>query len=169
MKKLVLTLAIVFAGIMSVNAQGLWIGGSLNGSYQKNDIRATVAPEIGYNFNNHWAIATGLKYQFTQTNDEIFGKVTANRFIVSPYVRYIGGTIGKKFSLFLDLEGDIDLLSPQMYAIGLHPGIAWQATDKFTAAFRFGFLGYDHLFERGNGFFLDAALSTTTFGIYYNF
>ena len=128
-----------------------------------------VAPEIGYNINSQWTIASGLKYQFTQIDDAILGKTTVNRFIVSPYVRYVGGTIGHKFSLFLDLVGDVDLLSPQMWEAGLKPGIAWQATEKFTAAFRFGFLGYDHFFERGKGIFMDCSLETGSIGIYYNF
>ena len=168
MKKLFLTLAIVFAGIMSVNAQGLWIGGSANAKVQTNDVDFAIAPEIGYNFNNHWAIASAFK--FRHVNDETTAfPMEFNQFIVSPYVRYIGGTIGHKFSLFCDLTYDIDILSPQMWATGLQPGIAWQATDKFTAAFRFGFLGYDHFFQRGNGFFFDCTLGTSWIGIYYNF
>ncbi len=168
MKKLVLVLAIVFAGIMSANAQ-VWIGGAAGFGIQDDRTDVMVAPEIGYNINSQWAIASGLKYQFTQLDDPILGKTTVNRFIVSPYVRYIGGTIGHKFSLFLDLVGDIDLLSPQMWEAGLKPGIAWQATEKFTAAFRFGFLGYDHYFERGKGIFMDGSLETGSIGIYYNF
>jgi len=174
MKKLVLVLALVFAGIMSANAQQLWIGGSANAAVQQNLTEFTIAPEIGYNFNSQWAIATGLGYTYHNENTAGLGNFQFNRFIVSPYVRYIGGTIGKKFSLFCDLTYDIDILSPQMWRAGLQPGIAWMATEKFTAAFRFAFLGYDHFFSQGQGFFMNFALatpagSTPAISIYYNF
>ena len=186
MKKLFLTLALAFVGIFSANAQ-LWMGDSVNGSIQKNnyvtgnDIALKVSPEIGYSFeDSRWTIAAGLTYQYNlvkqmqlpndadPANPIIMNDVKTNRFILSPYVRYTACTI-EKFSLFLDLVGDIDVLSPQMYEVGLKPGIAWMATEHWTAAFRFGFLGYDHLFERGNGFFLDCGLGTSSIGLYYNF
>ena len=169
MKKLALVLAIVFAGIMSANAQSSWwIGGAAGFGIQDNRTEVMVAPEIGYNINGDWTIASGLKYQFTQFDDATLGKVTVNRFIASPYVRYACGTIGnKKFTLFLDLVYDIDLLSTQMWEVGLKPGIAWKATDRFTAAFRFGFLGYDHYFERGKGIFMDCSMGTGSVGFYY--
>lgn len=166
MKKLFLTLALAFAGIMGANAQ-VWIGGSANAGFEKNKTEFKIAPEIGYSFNEHWTIATGLTFHYVADKTGPIS-VNFNQFILSPYVRYTACNI-EKFSLFLDLAGDIDILSPEMYAVGLRPGIAWMATEHWTAAFRFGFLGYDHLFERGNGFFLDCGLGTSSIGLYYNF
>ena len=66
MKKLVLTLAIVFAGIMSVNAQGWWIGGGIGADIHKNHTGFNINPEIGYVINNHWQVALGAGYGFTR-------------------------------------------------------------------------------------------------------
>jgi hypothetical protein len=79
--------------------------------------------------------------------------------------------------MFLDLTGDFDVLSDNFgYRVALQPGIAWMATKHWTAAFRFGILGYNHcdafcenplLPEYGFNFGFAAA--APTFGLYYNF
>ena len=187
MKKLVLVLAIVFAGVISANAQGWWIGGGVNASIYKNHTQFGIAPEIGYNINNHWTVALGAGYGFNQnklidplTNDEI--KTTFHDLTLQPYVRYVGGTIGHKFSLFLDLTGDLDfgnmingIDNTMGWAVSLRPGIAWAATERFTAAFRFGFAGYNRGFykdENGaalpNGFFLNCETFTPEIRFYYS-
>lgn len=169
MKKLVLVLAIVFAGLTSANAQ-VWIGGGVGAQIQKGLTAIEIAPEIGYVINNQWQIALGADYAFASA----YG--TANLLYLEPYVRYVGGTIGKKFSLFVDLTGDFNLLDAgKGYGIFLRPGIAWQATDKFTAAFRLGYLGYDHGFNPGgsfnsnNGFVMNCDLAAPQIRLYYNF
>ena len=176
MKKLVLTLAIVFAGIMSVNAQGWWIGGGVGGKLYENHTGFNINPEIGYVINNQWQVALGAGYGFNRvvtpallpgTEDDI--DIT-NELTLQPYVRYVGGTIGKKFSLFLDLTGDFGLLDKAGWAVSLRPGIAWQATEKFTAAFRFGFAGYDRgFYGEHNGFYLNCEMATPEIRFYYNF
>lgn len=175
MKKLALTLAIVFAGIMSANAQ-LWMGGGLGTQIYENHLSFKISPEIGYAFNDQWQAALGIGYEFSQvkTPAVLPGAsdivTTTNQLSLQPYVRYVGGTIGKKFSLFVDLTGDIGLLDKSGWAVSLRPGVAWQATDKFTAAFRFGFAGYDHgFFGSYNGFFMNCELVAPSIGIYYNF
>lgn len=174
MKKLVLTLAIIFAGIMSVNAQGWWIGGGVGAAVYKNHTGFNINPEIGYVINNQWQVALGAGYGFTQDKGtDLFGNEftnTANILTLQPYVRYVGGTIGKKFSLFADLTGDLGLVDAAGWALSLRPGIAWQATEKFTAAFRFGFAGYDHGFFGANeGFYLNCEMATPEIRFYYNF
>lgn len=164
MKKLVLTLAIVFAGIMSVNAQ-VWIGGGLGATVEKNHTEIAIAPEIGYSINKQWQIALGAEFDFASV-----GGFSANALFLEPYVRYVGGTIGKKFSLFVDLTGDFALLdAPKAFAVMLRPGIAWQATEQFTAAFRLGRIGYDHNFYGNNGFNMECALVAPEIRLYYNF
>jgi hypothetical protein len=167
MKKLVLVLAIVFAGVMSANAQ-VWVGlNNIHAAIEKNHTGIGFAPEIGYNINNQWTIALGLNYELNQTE---FGgvKTTTNEMYLQPYVRYIGGTIGHKFSLFVDLCGDFALLDADGYAVTLQPGIAWAATEKFTAAFRFCKIGYDHHIYETDGFLLKGALACPGVGIYYS-
>ena len=164
MKKLVLVLAIVFAGIMSANAQ-VWVGGGVNAQIQRGVTAIELAPEVGYCINNQWQVALGMDYSLATG-----GGYTAHQLYLEPYVRYVGGTIGKKFSLFVDLCGDIAAVNGAGYAVMLRPGIAWQATEKFTAAFRFGFAGYDHNFKGSgnNGFVMACDLAAPQIRIYYN-
>ena len=174
MKKLVLVLAIVFAGVISANAQAWWIGGGIGAEAYKNHTCFNIAPEIGYNINNQWTIALGAGYGFTRevtpalipgTEDVV---TTTNELTLQPYVRYVGGTIGKKFSLFLDLTGDFGLIDRAGWAVSLRPGIAWAATERFTAAFRFGFAGYDHgFYGANNGFYLNCEMATPEIRFYY--
>ena len=173
MKKLALVLAIVFAGVMTSNAQ-VWVGlNNIGAQVEKNHTAFSFAPEIGYGINNQWTIALGANYEFDQRTMDVLGvetKVTGNRLFLQPYLRYTGGTIGHKFFLFADLCGDFGLLDAQgAYAVTLQPGIAWAATEKFTAAFRFCKIGYDHNIYGTDGFLLQGVLATSRIGIYYNF
>ncbi len=178
MKKLFLTLALAFAGIMSANAQ-LWLGGSTNGTFNKEISRFEIAPEIGYSFESvPLTIAVGAHYGFLK--EKVTGlDLTANYITLSPYLRYSICNI-EKFGLFLDLTGDFGLKDCSGYRVGLQPGIAWMATEHWTAAFRFGFIGYNQLegFELMNdgnsiygekGFNFGFAAAAPTFGLYYNF
>ena len=168
MKKLVLVLAIVFAGVMSANAQ-VWVGlNNIGAVVEKNHMSCSISPEIGYNINQQWCVALGFGYLYEQTKSELLGTTTQNVLALQPYVRYTGGTIGKKFFLFADLCGDFSLLDgPKAYAVTIQPGIAWAATERFTAAFRFAKIGYDHNFYSADGFLLQGALACPRIGIYY--
>jgi len=171
MKKFFLILALAFAGIFTANAQ-VWVGGGLGASIQKDYMNFSIAPEAGCVINNHWHVGLGVGYDFTQTKAEVLGETITNNtnaLALQPYVRYVAGTIGKKFLLFVDLCGDFGLLDDERgYAATLQPGIAWMATEKFTAAFRFGKVGYDHNFYGTNGFLLNGDLSVPHIRIYYN-
>lgn len=172
MKKLFLVLALAFAGIFTANAQ-VWIGGGLGVNIQKEHTGFNLAPEVGYAFNNHWQVALGAVYGFEQTKLEVFGETitdNTNMLSLEPYVRYVATTIGDKFSLFFDLTGDFGLIDASGWAVTLRPGIAWMATKHWTAAFRFGFMGYDHGYYDGdNGFFLNCDLAAPQIRLYYNF
>ena len=120
MKKLFLTLALAFVGILSANAQ-LWMGGSIGAGITKDVTTFAIAPEVGYSF-------------------------TGTPMTVAAEVDYTG------------------------WAISLRPGVAWMATEHWTAAFRFAFAQYDHgMYHEANGFFLDCATLAPQFGLYYNF
>ena len=171
MKKLVLVLAIVFAGVMTSNAQ-VWVGlNNIGTQIEKNHTNISFAPEIGYGINNQWTVALGVNYEFNQLKSDILGNQTTNTLFLQPYVRYTGGTIGHKFFLFADLCGDIALLDANgAYAVTIQPGIAWKPCDngRFTAAFRFCKIGYDHNIYGTDGFLLEGALACPRIGIYYN-
>lgn len=169
MKKLFLVLVLAFAGIFTANAQ-VWVGGGLGASIQKNSMNLSIAPEVGYAFNSHWQIAIGAGYGFNQTKTEVPNEVfTNNTLALQPYVRYVATSI-EKFSLFFDLCGDFALLDDERgYAVTLQPGIAWMATKHWTAAFRFGKVGYDHNFYGTNGFLMNCDLAAPQIRLYYNF
>ena len=169
MKKLVLVLAIVFAGVMTSNAQ-VWVGlNNIGVQMEKNHTAFSFAPEIGYGINNQWTIALGVNYAYEKA-DYAGVVVKGNDLWLQPYLRYTGGTIGHKFFLFADLCGDFGLLDQKgHYAVTIQPGIAWQPCDnkKFTAAFRFCKIGYDHNIYGTDGFLLQGALACPRIGIYY--
>ena len=171
MKKLFLVLAFAFAGIFTANAQ-VWLGGGLGAQIEKNYTSISVSPEVGYAINDNWQIALGASYNFEKikplTPDLNFQ--TKNFLSLEPYVRYVATTIGDKFSLFFDLTGDFGLIDRSGWAATLRPGIAWMATEHWTAAFRFGFAGYDHgYYGANNGFFLNCELASPQIRLYYNF
>lgn len=176
MKKLALVLAIVFAGVMSANAQ-VWVGlNNIGTQIEKNHTAFSIAPEIGYNLNSQWTIALGVNYAYDKNTLGV-AAVTENDLWLQPYLRYTGGTIGHKFFLFADLCGDFGLLDQKgHYAVTLQPGIAWKPCDnkKFTAAFRLAKIGYSHNIYTDahdnpiDGFLLQGALACPRIGIYYD-
>ncbi len=175
MKKLFLVLALAFAGIFTANAQ-VWIGGSTSLFANKNQANFSISPEVGYSFpDSRWTVAAGVTYALNDRKITDNTHVTNHTLILSPYVRYSICNI-EKFAMFLDLTGDFDVLSDNFgYRIGLQPGIAWMATKHWTAAFRFGFLGYNHCDAYltsdapDYGFKFGFAAAAPTFGLYYNF
>lgn len=171
MKKLFLTLALAFVGIFGANAQ-VWVGGGLGASIQKNQTSLSIAPEVGYAINDQWQVALGAGYGFNQTKVDVLGETITsktNTLALQPYVRYVATTVGK-FSLFFDLCGDFGLLDDARdYAVTIQPGIAWMATDHWTAAFRFGKVGYDHNFYGTDGFLMNCDLAAPQIRLYYNF
>ena len=169
MKKLFLVLALAFAGIFTANAQ-VWIGGSTNANINKVGTSFNVAPEVGYCIpNTKWTVAVGADYAMTKYN----GLDAVHGLLLSPYVRYSICNI-EKFALFMDLTGDFGIKGYEGYRVGLQPGIAWMATEHWTAAFRFAFIGYnkcDYFYDLGygDGFNLKFATAAPGFGLYYNF
>lgn len=173
MKKLFLTLALAFAGIFAANAQ-VWVGGGLGADVNKAYTQVSFAPEVGYMIpNTPFTVALGAGYTYTNFK----GDASANVLFLQPYFRYVPCTIADKFSLFLDLTGDFGLIDApkDAYAVMLQPGIAWMATDKWTAAFRFGKIGYNHNFYMNgdgiltDGFLMGCDLAAPSIRIYYNF
>ena len=84
MKKGLLLIVVMVAAI-AVKAQDIYVGGSLNvwRNSTGNTTSFKVAPEIGYNFNETWALGAELNYsheyvkQVTPTHNLIFHMVKA--------------------------------------------------------------------------------------------
>ena len=165
MKKIVLTLAVIMASVLSTNAQ-VWMGGSVEVLANKTTTFLEIAPEIGYAIpSSRWTIAAGLDMAFVGNNYTV---------MFEPYLRYNVCDI-EKFSMFLDIVGDFsvgDFFSG--FRVGVQPGVAWKATKHWTAAFRFAFLGYnnsDYYTNLGyiEGLNIKFATAANLFGLYYNF
>ena len=165
MKKLFLTLVLAFVGIFSANAQ-LWMGGSVGAGIIKDYTTFTIAPEVGYSFSGTpLTIAAEVDYTFEKYKD----MDAEHELILKPYLRCNLMTI-EKFGVFMDLTGDFGVVNNKSYAISLRPGVAWMATEHWTAAFRFAFAQYDHgMYHPENGFYLDCATVAPQFGLCYNF
>lgn len=70
-----LLLVVVMLATIAVKAQDIYVGGSLNvwRNSTGNTTSFKVAPEIGYNFNETWALGAELNY-----SHEYVKQVTAN-------------------------------------------------------------------------------------------
>lgn len=169
MRKFLLTLAFVFAAIVSLNAQ-VWIGGSVNATLNKETKTFNIAPDVGYCFSNvPLSIACAIEYE---GSFEI-GQAYAHSLTVSPYLRYDICDIEERFFLFVDLTADIDALEFSTFDIGLSPGVSFNISDHWSAEFSYGFVGYnwERLSEQeiSHGLELNFKASAAEFGIYYNF
>ena len=169
MRKFLLTLAFVFAAIVSLNAQ-VWIGGSVNATRNKETKTFNIAPDVGYCFSNvPLSIACVIEYE---GSFEI-GQAYAHSLTVSPYLRYDICNIEERFFLFVDLTADIDALEFSTFDIGLSPGVSFNITDHWSAEFSYGFVGYnwERLYEQEikHGLELNFKSAAAEFGIYYNF
>lgn len=85
MKKIVLFLFVAIA-TLSVKAQDLYMGGTV-GLWRNDDANTTsfkLAPEIGYNLSEQWAL--GVELQF---NHEYKEHISTNTFAIAPYARFL--------------------------------------------------------------------------------
>ena len=169
MKKILLTLIFMVAAITVTLAQ-VWIGGSVNGFFNKETKTFAIAPDVGYAIpNTPFSVACALEYQGSFTNGEAY----SHSLTVSPYFRYDICDIGERFSMFVDLCSDIEVLDFHFFDVGLSPGISFNLTDHWSAEFSYGFIGYQRERNEDNAvehnFVLDFKASAAEFGIYYNF
>ena len=76
-------MVVVMLATIAVKAQDIYVGGSLNvwRNSTGNTTSFKVAPEIGYNFNETWALGAELNY-----SHEYVKQVTANSVTVAPYI-----------------------------------------------------------------------------------
>ncbi len=126
MKKIVLFLFVAIA-TLSVKAQDLYMGGTV-GLWRNDDANTTsfkLAPEIGYNLSEQWAL--GVELQF---NHEYKEHISTNTFAIAPYARF-SYYENKIVRLFVD--GGFGFATTKVkdggdavngFEIGLKPGIA---------------------------------------------
>mgnify|MGYP000164412886 CR=1 FL=1 len=179
MKKGLLLIVVMVAAI-AVKAQDIYVGGSFNvwRNSTGNTTSFKVAPEIGYNFNETWALGAELDY-----SHDYNGSLSTNAFSVAPYIRWsyyqndavrlfldgaaaIGfdGLHGKKFAGGHLLEGG------GVEQIGFRPGIAVKLNDHFSFIAKYGFLGYRrNVNTPGDSFGLKLTSEDLSIGFHYAF
>lgn len=184
MKKIIATFDIALATI-SASAQ-TYVGGSLGFTstdvegQDKSLTQIMIAPEIGYNLNDQWALGIGVGYSYTKQESSL------NAISVAPYARYTVAKTGK-FSFYVDGEFAFVSAKPEEgdsytgWSLGLKPGVRFDITDKVFATASLGFLGYQDAsdFEGGKTFglvfsgsgsnYFDITNSGLKLGLYYNF
>lgn len=169
MKKTLLTIAFIVATFVTAHAQ-VWLGGNVSAQLNKDTKTFTIAPDVGYCFpNSPFSVACAFEYEGSFINEEGY----SHALTVSPYVRYNICDISERFTLFVDLSSDIDVLEFGLLNVGLGPGVSFDVTDHWSAEFSMGFLGYKREQAEDNNikhsFNLELELAAPSFGIYYNF
>ena len=190
MKK-IFVMAVMAVATLTANAQW-WAGGSFALNFDNNgrngDQNTTtfeIAPEIGYNLSDNWAVAIALGFGTTNNawvaegaagEDSYYGgklEESSNYFKVAPYARYtfaktgpvaffVDGGVGFKF---FNHEGGTQ------FNVGVRPGIAFNASKKVSLVAAFGYLGYHKDSEkRGDGSRFGLGVDNAiNFAAYYNF
>lgn len=167
-----LLLVVVMLATIAVKAQDIYVGGSLNvwRNSTGNTTSFKVAPEIGYNFNETWALGAELNYSHNYVNQS-----TKNSFSVAPYIRwsyyqndavrlFLDGTAAIGFNKVKD--GD----TSKAGQVGLRPGIAVKLNDHFSFIAKYGFLGYRrNVSTAGDSFGLALTSEDLSIGFHYTF
>lgn len=138
MKKIMMTLAAV-AVAATMNAQ-VYVGGSfgLTQDHASNSKVSTnmftIAPEIGYNLNEKFAVGVALEYAYNGTT----GATHTNKYGINPYLRYNFVKAGN-FSAFVD--GGLEYATEHTkglkkndntFGFRVNPGIAYNVSEKVT-------------------------------------
>ena len=181
MKKLFLTLVLAFTGIFAANAQ-LWMGGSVGAAFVKNYSTFSIAPEVGYSFNEKWAV--GLQLGFTTQNGVINADGTtatvkkaeksSTVFSFAPYARYTFAKTGIA-SFFLDGGVGFSFYNNEggsQIGIGVRPGVKLAASEKVDFVAKLGYLGYQWGNEKhgkDSQFGIGVNNTAVEFGVFYNF
>lgn len=183
MKKFFATLVIAIVA-MSASAQ-TYIGGGLGFSTtdkegsEDNLTQFTLAPEVGYNLSDKWAIGMAINYTYAKQGS------SANAIGVAPYARYTVAKAGN-FSFYIDGEFQFasvkheDEDAQNGWSLGLKPGVRFDVNKNIFLTATVGFFGYqdtnDINGEKTFGFGFNGAgydnfsgSNGLKLGIYYNF
>lgn len=176
MKKFLLA-TVMMIGALAANAQA-YIGGELGlwRDWDNNQTTFKIAPELGYNLTDKWAIGIYLGYEHDYSNG-----VAVNGVDINPYARFTFAKVDR-VNFFVDGGFDVAYAKAQRdghklydatpWNIGFRPGMAVNLNEKCALVAHLGFLGYadnDDVEGRPNGLGFDFSSYTVNFGFYYNF
>ncbi len=194
MKKILLSMVALLATV-AASAQ-VYVGGEVGfwRNTDDNHTTFTIAPQVGYNLSDKWAIGTEIGY-----NHDYSKGWSTNGFEIAPYARYTVAKAGP-VSFILDggfgfstykakynkdtKLGDVDYESDSFNAweVGITPGVKVSLAKNVDFIASLGFLGYrdnddadkdnavvsSHSFgEHGFGFHFNS--NDLKFGVIYNF
>lgn len=179
MKKLLL-LAVAALATLGASAQ-CYFGGAVGFSRNATDnvTTVTIAPEVGYSFNERWTFGGVLDYDYTYNKGN-----KLNVFEISPYARYKYAKVANdKLAFFVDggvgfgvqkaSGGDAGFV----YHIGLKPGVSYSFDNHWSVVAHLGNLGWEGAtdkasqeYARKNKFTWNIFdWNNLTLGFYYSF
>jgi hypothetical protein len=152
----------------------LYAGGSFALNDPFGDLSLHIAPDVGYNLNDEWALGGILTY----TKKPWVSYSEIDVFSLMPYARF---TFFREEAVSLFVEGLVDIVYTDKYyqygalqpgelryGAGFIPGIAYRASAHFTFFSKCGFLGQNvTILSRQNGIGLSS--ENTSIGFYYHF
>ena len=179
MKKL-LALAVVALASVSASAQ-FYYGGELGFTRNATDnvTTVTVAPEVGYTFNDHWSFGGVLDYDYIYERG-----IDTNIFEISPYARYTYASVASdKLKFFVDGGVGFGVQKQKyqdagfVYHIGFRPGFSFALNDHYSLVAHIGQLGWDGATDKAAGEYARKNKFTwnvfnwndISFGFYYSF
>lgn len=180
MKKII---AFAVMAVMSIGAfaQNWYAGGSVALWRDVTDNKTTfrIVPEVGYNFNERWAVGSDIGYEHLYDDG-----IKTDVFVIDPYARFTyfkagpvnffvdgGFGLGLGRSKYKDHKGD----TVSVFSIGFKPGISVNVSSRVSLVAHFGFLGYRGTNDAGKRAGYNEALgfnfsgNDLSFGFYYNF
>ena len=174
MKK-IFAIAVVAMMAITVNAQ-TWLGGSFSFDWAKSKIdgaKATtaweVAPEIGYNLDDNWAVAIKLGVASAKKGDA--DAVTG--FLVNPYARYTFCQMDK-LSFFVDGGLSYETFGKDRgnsFGIGVQPGLCYKVGETVSLVAKFGYFGWKSYSDESlnlDQFGLGVDGNALSFGVYFD-
>ena len=169
------TLLFVFALVVCVSASAQdykwWAGGKTSLWNTDDHAEFVLAPEVGYHLSKKLTIAASVGYYSSFNYDN--SSLNNNYVVLNPYLRFNAFLKG---NVLFFVDGGVDCRTGKnddAFQIGLKPGMAIFLTDRITAAFQFGFLGYNDgkgiggVYKERVGFDLSGYQSG--FAIFYSF
>ena len=176
MKKYLALAVLAMAAVTASAQHNMWMGGSMsvntdsNDQAEKNSKEFTIAPEMGFNFSDHWAMGIALAY--SHQNQDII----TNSFAINPFVRYTCSTVGN-FCFFLDtgvgygihhINGVDDNINH--LKIGMNPGMKYCINDRMGLVAHMGEISFTHAWqddEKTDNFHA-SIIDDISFGFYIN-
>lgn len=182
------TLAFVAMLAMTANAQ-VFVGGEMGLSTNKTTVDGdklssgttfTLAPMIGYELDNEWAVAVRLGYGYDSNSTYTFGDVkltgTTNTFTINPFVRY---KFVRKGNFFAYIDGGVKFSSVHnngvddnlnQFRVGLNPGIGYKIAKNVSLTASLGDLSYAYTWrdEVKNNAFNLSLTDNVSFGVQFD-